>query len=212
MFHPLYNHNHTISLTRVICLCILAVCMFSYGVMLLINGDAPENNKQETPTTAAQAIESTPEQIEEIEDDGVEAIRTQTLKELAACEDYMKRCGTLSQGFVGCTWEFSPLVTKWYDAVVDAADDGFAVTLKAKNEQAKDVCAFISVNSNGERVATDSQGVAHNECLKSDVFKTQNFEIQRDTDSVSVNPAPSGAQPIISETAKAVSTETSQQM
>lgn len=100
------------------------------------------------------------------------ANRKRAISELADGAAFLTSCGTINSGFIGCRFEFSAKVSPYYDSSIEAADDGFMITLTAKGEQAKDICSKFIVNSEGVYQAFDQNGNISQRCLlSSDVGK-----------------------------------------
>lgn len=121
------------------------------------------------------------------------AHRKAAIEELVNGAAFFTSCGNINAGYVGCRFEFSQKVSPYYDSRIEAADDGFMITLEAKGEQLKDNCVRFMVNSEGMYQAFDEQGNLSPKCLLNSGLDAQNIAIHRAVDNLQGNPAPSGA-------------------
>lgn len=213
-FHPLYNEDGSLSKFRAVCLVIIALCMIAYAVLSNkssaatageVSADAPTAavNADGSETLSANTLKQAEKGIKAMfsdEDEKQQLLlqhRTAALTELEDGAQFLSSCGNINAGFEGCRFEFSDKVLKFYDARVEAADDGFSIVLKAKGEQLEDLCVEYGINSQGTVYACDKQGNKQMSCLP-ESLKVQKFSaVHRLTDDILPNPAPSGAQPII---------------
>ena len=59
-------------------------------------------------------------------------LRALAFAELDEAAAFFEDCGSINKGFAGCNFAFSDEVSRYYEGIAQAADDGFAVTLKAR--------------------------------------------------------------------------------
>lgn len=121
------------------------------------------------------------------------AIRKQALLELSQGAAFLTSCGNLNAGFVGCNFDFSEKVNASYTSKIEAADDGFSITLEAKGEQRQDSCTRFIVNSEGIYKAFDAHGFEHSKCMSATGFNKNVAVLHHAVDGVKGKPAPSGA-------------------
>ncbi|MBO8416053.1 MAG: hypothetical protein IAB19_06720 [Proteobacteria bacterium] len=213
-FHPLYNEDGSLSKFRTACLIIIALCMIGYALLsaqrsqVSAEGSTPAPSAQVNPdgseTLSAAGLQQAPGGIKSMFSDESDQKQQQLLQHRSAAltemEDgaqFLSSCGNINAGFEGCRFEFSDKVLKFYDATVEAADDGFSIVLKAKGDQLEDLCVEYGINSQGTVYAYDKQGHEQQACLP-ESLKVQKFSaVHRLTDDILPNAAPSGAQPVI---------------
>lgn len=121
------------------------------------------------------------------------AHRKQALEELVNGAAFLTSCGNINAGYIGCRFDFSSKVNPYYDSKIEAADDGFMITLEAKGDQLKDSCTRFVVNSEGVYQAFDAKGHERHKCLLDSGLAEQMVSIHRAVDDLQGNPAPSGA-------------------
>ena len=121
------------------------------------------------------------------------ANRKQALLELSDGAAFLNSCGNINSGYIGCRFSFSKKVSPYYDSTIEAADDGFMITLVAKGEQQQDGCVKFVVNSEGLYQAFNLQGVENQQCFLNTAIGEQMLSIHRVVDDVKGSPAPSGA-------------------
>lgn len=121
------------------------------------------------------------------------AIRKQALSELSQGAAFLTSCGNLNAGFVGCNFDFSETVSASYTSRIEAADDGFSITLEAKGEQRQDSCTRFIVNSEGVYKAFDVHGFERSKCMSATGFNKNVAALHHAVDGVKGKPAPSGA-------------------
>ncbi|MGN0908150.1 MAG: hypothetical protein ACI4NA_00895 [Succinivibrio sp.] len=156
------NEDGSLSVFRLCCLLVLAACMLAYGIMLAAGGSSGEQARKASGAAGgtASSAPSAPEAGAE-EEATAEGVRAMAFRELDDADEYHRECGTVNDGFVGCSWKFSPAVSKYYEGRSVAADDGFAITLSAKPENPdRGKCAVLEVTSGGERTSLDEHGKA----------------------------------------------------
>lgn len=163
-FDPMRNEDGSVCIFRVSCLSIVALCMLIYASMTLLGcaGSSADDisSKQEA---SADAVHSEPSEERTADFTGDRRqIAQKTLNEAVA---FYRDCGSINQGFEGCVFDFSKNVTTYYDVSANAADDGFAVILKAKDDS-DPKCTFFEADSNGILSAFDARGNKSDECLK----------------------------------------------
>ncbi len=188
MFHPIYNLNGRISIFRLICLLIIAVCMLLYGVLLL----AESNNSINSNIDGDDLAKKENVQIKNNTDS-----LTEVIFELQNASAYLSSCGILNQGFEGCDINFSKKVSEKFLISVDLAEDGYSLELKSKNTQH---CALILV-MNDEFKAYDEHGKIAKDCLNA--LSTNKTKLAgHDYETLQGQPAPSGIAPIFTQTAE----------
>lgn len=121
------------------------------------------------------------------------ANRKQALLELSDGAAFLNSCGNINSGYIGCRFSFSKKVSPYYDSTIEAADDGFMITLVAKGEQQKDGCTKFVVNSEGLYQAFNGQGIENEQCFLNSAINEHMIAIHRVVDDVKGSPAPSGA-------------------
>lgn len=150
------NEDGSVCVFRLCCLLVLAACMLAYGCVLAAQDDggkgaaAPKPAAHESADTQAKPGAST-----------AEGVRAMAFREIDEADEYYRGCGSVNEGFVGCSWKFSPEVSKYYDGRSVAADDGFAITLRAKpGNPDGGKCALLEATSDGSRTSLDDKGRA----------------------------------------------------
>lgn len=151
------NEDGSVSVLRLICLVVLALCMLSYGITLFARDDdkalAQSNSISERESEVSAAVKDTDD------DPDAGTVRAIAFRELDEADEYYRQCGTVNEGFVGCDWKFSPSVSKYYEGKSVAADDGFAITLSAKpGNPDRGRCALLEVTSGGDHTSLDEHG------------------------------------------------------
>lgn len=214
-FHPLYNEDGSVSWFRAGCLLLLALCMIAYAVISAGGGDNAEPAPQaedgseilsSNQSSQAQGSGSRLKALFSAEDQRrseIQKHRQAALSELENIADLFSSCGNINAGFIGCRFDFSENVLQFYDASINAADDGFSIVLKAKGSQLEDLCVEYGINSEGTVYALDKQGRRDMSCLPDHLKKRKTAALRRLTDDVQPNPAPSGARPLITSSAAA---------
>lgn len=163
-FDPMHNEDGSVSIFRVSCLSVVAMCMLIYASLNLLGcaGSSVDD------LSSKQDSEQNDVKAESVDNSGSDFtndrrhIAQKTLNEAVA---FYRDCGSINQGFEGCVFDFSKNVTTYYDVSANAADDGFAVILKAKDD-GDPRCTFFEADSNGILSAFDAQGNKSDECLK----------------------------------------------
>ena len=205
-FNLLHNADGSFSYFRAGCLFIVALCMVAFAPLRHERPQAQAEYEaasaeqaQDAPTSALDAVfESKEEQQAQLR----LKRRQEALTELDDGRHFLTTCGNINAGFEGCRFEFSPEVLQFYDAQVEAADDGFSLLLTAKGEQAADLCVQLGADSQGEIYALDKQGKRRNECVPDKLRQPDLTTLHRRTDEVLPNAAPSGRQPLLIRTAE----------
>ncbi len=210
-FRFIYNADGSFSRFRALCLLIVALCMVALAVLRQERPQAPADT-DDTALPAESSAAGTA--LNAVFDDGQDEAQRQLLKrralalsELNDGARFLSTCGNINAGFEGCRFEFSPEVLRFYDAQVEAADDGFSIVLKAKGEQSADLCAEIGISSGGQAYALDKDRHEQRSCLTEELRKPDLSAVQRRTDFIMPATAPSGRQPIVTRTAQSVRTE-----
>lgn len=119
--------------------------------------------------------------------------RKQAIEELVNGAAFLTSCGNINAGYIGCRFDFSSKVSDYFDSKIEAADDGFVITLEAKGDQLEDSCARFVVNSEGLYQAFDANGFVRQKCLVNSGLGEQMVALHRAIDGAQGNPAPSGA-------------------
>ncbi|MGN1281373.1 MAG: hypothetical protein ACI4UM_05660 [Succinivibrio sp.] len=190
MFNPVLNADGSVSYFRIICLVVATACFVSGCVMDDSSSQtvAPDEN-----VTAVQE-ESVKETTKEETDFG--KLRSYAISEIISDSLYMQTCGALDRGYENCSVTLSDNLKPYYDLSLDAADDGFAIMLRAKDSN-KDECRVFEADSNGVLKATDSNGLDDQNCTAMLDMSSRKFSILRDTDANEGQMAPSGLRPIV---------------
>ena len=154
------NEDGSICVFRLCCLLVLAACMLAYGCVLAAQDEGGNGAAAQKPS--AQASAAAPSKDEgETDASSPEGVRALAFREIDEADEYYRGCGSVNEGFVGCSWKFSPEVSKYYEGRSVAADDGFAITLRAKpGNPDKDKCALLEATSDGSRTSLDGKGRA----------------------------------------------------
>lgn len=195
MFNPIYNHDGSVSVFRVICLVVISLCMLSYAVILLSSSEstqvsAPAAVADEKP---APQVEQEKPQASVVRIDPVK-LRKQALNELASSIRYFEACGVLSRGYEGCHFAFSKVVTDRYEVTEDAVDDGFIISFKLKNSEEDSSCSLMSYSSSGDHLSHGADGRISDSCFPEDFLSDGSVsQLHHATDHVEGKPAPSGA-------------------
>ena len=186
MFHPLYNANGSISVIRVICLVIIALCMATYGVLMLFNNSEELAKKVDLAENNVDLREG----IKELDLNNKDASLESAVKALSEGTHYLASCGLLNRGFVGCEYSFSENILKAYNPKVSISDEGYSLELKSKDDLH---CNLLKV-VDGAFSAFDVKGIPVLDCAK-DVFDNLEFANEDYTMSEG-DPAPSGLDPL----------------
>lgn len=151
------NDDGSVSVLRVVCLVVLAMCMLSYGITLCGRDDDKSLTQNQTVSESHSEVSSVIKDTDDDPDAGT--VRAIAFRELDEADEYYRQCGTVNEGFVGCDWKFSPAVSKYYEGKSVAADDGFAITLSARpGNPDRDRCALLEVTSGGDHTSLDENG------------------------------------------------------
>ncbi len=187
MFHPIYNNDGRVSVFRLLCLVVIALCMGIYGFLLL--------NKESANSASLSDVKDN--KSETLAKDNSDNNLDSALKEFASSASFLSSCGILNQGFEGCDITFSNKVLATFNTRQDIADDGYVLEISAKKPQH---CAvFKAVND--EFFAFDDQGKAADDCLN--LLKAQKANlISHDYERLQGQPAPSGFVPLFTQTAE----------
>lgn len=121
------------------------------------------------------------------------ANRKKALNELIDGAAFLTSCGNINAGYVGCRFDLSKEIRPFYDASVEAADDGFLITLVAKGKQRQDPCSKFMVNSEGIYMAFDSSGHENLKCFANSEVSNQIVSINRAINSMGGNQDTSSA-------------------
>lgn len=105
---------------------------------------------------------------------------------------FLSACGNINSGYIGCRFSFSEKIQKNFDSTVEAADDGFMLTLTAKGNQLSDRCSRFVVNSEGVYQAFDRNGALNNKCFGSSIKSSEVLSIRNNEDQVHSSNSQSG--------------------
>ncbi len=160
-FDAMHNDDGSVCIFRVSCLSIFAMCMLIYASLNLLGCSGVVADESEDAEVVAQSEKSSADAIA----DSNHARRLLALKTLNEASAFYRDCGSINEGFEGCVFDFPQSVTTYYDVSANAADDGFAIFLKAK-DNSDPQCTFFEANSNGVLHAFDAQSKESAACLK----------------------------------------------
>ena len=187
MFHPIFNANGRISVIRVICLVIIAICMATYGILML-NDSSKDNNETFNLTERNNAIlKEDKEHIDVVKN--VVSVQS-AVEALSEGTHYLASCGLLNRGFVGCEYSFSENILSSYTPKVFISDEGYSLELKSNRDLH---CNLLKV-VDGTFSAFDAQGQLVLDCAN-DVFNNLEFA-NKDYTISDGDPAPSGLDPL----------------
>ncbi len=198
-FHPILNEDGRISIIRVCCIVVVILSLFAAFLLKLpqqsweLKTTYFDRVQDKGASKEAQSAKTTlsKEQL-------LVRNRAQAMRELEDGARFFRACGSINQGFEGCSYSFSNEVAAFFDSEIEAADDGFSIVLKAKDLQKEDLCVRFSITSQSDLVGSDAAGRPHQECT----FKSRpSFGLNRVTDHLQGNPAPSGRARVIAEVA-----------
>lgn len=186
MFHPLYNANGRISVTRVICLVIIALCMAAYGILML--SESPKA-KSENASLNRKVLFSK-EDNKELDLNNKVVPLESAVEALSDGTHYLASCGLLNRGYVGCEYSFSENILSSYIPKVFISDEGYSLELKSKDDLH---CNLLMV-VNGVFSAFNAQGQVVLDCAPN-VFDNLEFA-SKDYTMTKGDPAPSGLDPL----------------
>lgn len=198
MFSPVYNHDGRISFFRVFCLVVLGLCIIAEILWFA----QPEHKIfgfiQESVAKEQAAPGDIPEGAFEPEVDlALEHRlhnRSLAFTELEEMVDFMAYCGTINHGYIGCRYESSENLAHAYSHTFDAYDDGFAIMVKAINEQELDLCHTIIIDSTLTIEVYDRYGVGvTDKCVPGNFLHNSIAYPPRVADNTQSVNAPSGA-------------------
>ncbi|MDY6322293.1 MAG: hypothetical protein SPL30_05205 [Succinivibrio sp.] len=171
-FSALRNPDGSVCAFRVVCLLVIALCLLAAGVLQLLHNKKPV---PEAPRSVAPAAAPQPQKKPEEPQSGKHALaeplklRALAFAELDEAAAFFEDCGSINKGFAGCNFAFSDEVSRYYEGIAQAADDGFAVTLKAREGNPdRERCEVLELDSSGARRALDSQGKMTDGCWPED--------------------------------------------
>ena len=194
MFNPVLNADGSVSYFRIACLIVAAACFVSGCVM----DNSTTSESEAVAHKSAEIAQTQSVQSDKTADDApdFDKIRSHAIREIIADSQYMQTCGAVDMGYVNCSVALSEELKPYYELFIDAADDGFALTLKAKDNN-KDECRVFESDSNGFYRATDVNGLDNQNCTAMLNQNSKRFSILRDTDTNEGQSAPSGLSPIV---------------
>lgn len=205
-FSPLFNEDGSTCYFRVCCLALAGVCALLHVFLKAMTAPeaAPDSgdlqlSAQSMAESAAVATVSEESSNswsffgEDKERRQLLKIRKMALTEINDSAAYLAACGNINAGYVGCKYTFSDQLNPYYDASIEAAADGFIITLQAKGEQLKDDCSKFVINSEGYYAGFNKQGHMDQKCLLEISPSSSVLALHRSIDDVQGNPAPSGA-------------------
>lgn len=200
-FSPLFNEDGSTCYFRVTCLALAATCALLHVLFKAL--ETPSIPNDSGSIQLSEAVEAQP--AFEQEDSswsffGEDKDRKQMLqiRKLALTEindgaSYLAACGNINAGYVGCKYTFSEQLNPYYDANIEAAADGFIITLQAKGSQLKDDCSKFEINSEGYYAGFNKQGNRDQRCWLETAPNIPVLALHRSIDNLHGNPAPSGA-------------------
>ena len=200
-FNLLRNEDGSISYFRATCLIIVALCMVLYA-FLDHTSAGTQDGAAATEGEKTSALNAVFENKAEQEAKLRLQRRQEALAELDDGRHFLTTCGNINAGFEGCRFEFSPQILQFYDAAVEAADDGFSLMLTAKGDQAADLCVTLGADSQGPVYALDKQGKRREECVPQEMRTADLSALHRRIDEIVPQVAPSGRSPIVTRTAQ----------
>lgn len=155
------NDDGSVCVFRLCCLLVLAACMLAYGCVLAAQDDGGSGAAAQKPAAQDSAAQAARDVADGHGASSAEGVRALAFREIDEADEYYRGCGSVNEGFVGCSWKFSPEVSKYYEGRSVAADDGFAITLRAKpGNPDKGRCALLEATSDGSRTSLDDKGRA----------------------------------------------------
>ena len=166
-FDPMHNEDGSVSIFRVSCLSIVALCMLVYASLNLLGcaGNTVDDSVQSSNDDVVAEAQKIAESETEVAPDSNSDRRALVLKNLNEAVAFYRDCGSINEGFEGCVFDFPKNVTTYYDVSTNAADDGFSIILKSKDDS-DPKCTFFEANSNGVMHAFDAESRESEECLK----------------------------------------------
>lgn len=202
-FSPLFNEDGSTCYFRVTCLALAATCALLHVFLKALSGHAlaPESGDIHLAEQQQEAsVDFSDEEDSSWSLFGMDSERKQLLqnRKLALTEindgaSYLEACGNINAGYVGCKYTFSEKLSPFYNASIEAADDGFMITLEAKGEQLKDYCSRFVINSEGYFGGFNRQGNMDQKCSLETTPSAGMKAVNRSVDHLPGNPAPSGA-------------------
>lgn len=163
-FDPVRNDDGSLSIFRITCLGILALCMLSYGSLSLFGCSDTQDAVQTQSKENSAVVEENVKDNSDTVADGANDLQKQVVKSMQEAVAYYRECGAINKGFEGCNFTFPANVLKYYVATAQAADDGFTVSLKTQQEGVN--CALYETDISGVMRAFDSLGQSNDNCLK----------------------------------------------
>lgn len=209
-FSPLFNDDGSTCRFRVSCLALAATCAvvhvflkaFAAPVAVPDTGDIQLTGQVEAAEVNQVALTTSGTEESSMwslfsdgdqEREQLLKIRKQALNEINDSAAYLAACGNINAGYVGCKYQFSENINPYYEANIEAAGDGFMITLQAKGEQLKDDCSKFVINSEGYYAGFNKQGHMDQKCLLDVTPSTGVLALHRSVENSQGNPAPSGA-------------------
>lgn len=119
--------------------------------------------------------------------------RRAALVELLDSVAYFNSCGIINSSYSSCNYRFSKKIKALYDVAVEAAAEGYLISLTAKGEQAQDPCASFAVNSQGEYFAYDQNGYQNLKCFENTEVSKQVMAISQALEHLSSESAEGSA-------------------
>lgn len=163
-FDPMRNDDGSLSIFRIFCLGIIALCMFLYGSLTILGcsdtKDAVQRPSENNSKVATDEASSAAAML----DSDAQNLQAQVVKAMQEAVAYYRECGAINKGFEGCHFEFPQNILEFYEASAQAADDGFTVRLKSLQESKH--CALYETDISGVMRAFDSFGQSDENCLK----------------------------------------------
>ena len=119
--------------------------------------------------------------------------RRAALVELLDSVAYFNSCGIINSSYSSCNYRFSKKIKALYDVAVEAAAEGYLISLTAKGEQAQDPCASFAVNSQGEYFAYAQNGYQNLKCFENTEVSKQVMAISQALEHLSSESAEGSA-------------------
>ncbi|MBQ9275179.1 MAG: hypothetical protein IJ228_10225 [Succinivibrio sp.] len=179
MFRAFHNEDGTLSVFRVGCLTVACLCFLGAAGNQLYAGhgagfDGSDLVGAERDSRAEQLMSEQRRQeqahaqellnLRAQQEHRLKSRRLLALDELAQSVEFLRACGVINRGFIGCNYSFTSEFNRYYDSSIAASEEGFSVTVEAKGEQRDDKCVVLEVTSDGTASAYDAQGNSVNNC------------------------------------------------
>lgn len=160
-FDPMRNDDGSLSLFRISCMGVFAVCLLSYASLSILGcSDSVESIAVNEGSSATNEAES-----DDAKEEGDKiSEHAEVIKSMQEAVAYYRECGSLNKGFVGCSFEFPENIKSEYLINSQASDDGFYISMKAVRDDER--CALFETDVSGALHAFDRTGQSDENCLK----------------------------------------------